>query len=152
MLLWSFWNVWAKSVIKVFLELSHTTAFPNRSIHLRKHNAQYWIFADIRYPDIFQLILPISDIPIFFSSFGRYPISRYFSAHFADIRYPDIFQLILPISDIPIFFSSFCRYPDIFQLILPDTRYRYISYCLETTPSLSCVEIISKLFLILVSF
>ncbi len=29
--------------------------------------------------------------------------------------------------------------------------YRYISFCLETTPSLSCAEIISKIFLILVS-
>ncbi len=25
-------------------------------------------------------------------------------------------------------------------------RYRYISFCLETTPSLSCAEIISKIF------
>ncbi len=36
------------------------------------------------------------------------------------------------------------RYADIFQLILVDnrSRYRYISYCLETTPRLFCAEII----------
>ncbi len=37
------------------------------------------------------------------------------------------------------------RYADMFQLILADSqcRYQYISFGLETTPSLSCVEIIS---------
>ncbi len=47
---------------------------------------------------------------------------------------------------------DFCRYADIFQIILADADNRYISFCLETTPSLSCAEIISKIFLILVSF
>ncbi len=44
------------------------------------------------------------------------------------------------------------RYADIFQIILADTNTDIFPFCLETTPSLSCAEIISNIFLILVSF
>ncbi len=41
-------------------------------------------------------------------------------------------------------------YADIFQIILADTD--IFPFCLETTPSLSCAEIISKIFLIWLVF
>ncbi len=52
---------------------------------------------------------------------------------------------MIVIRDVRYLIFANVRYADIFQLILADSRcqYRYISYCLETTPSLSCAEIIS---------
>ncbi len=44
------------------------------------------------------------------------------------------------------------RYADIFLIILANTDTDIFPFCLETTPSLSCAEIISKIFLIWLVF
>ncbi len=62
------------------------------------------------------------------------------------------FKHLVQVRDARYWIFADIRYADIFSAHFGRYRYRYISFCLETTPSLSCAEIISKIFLILVSF
>ncbi len=56
------------------------------------------------------------------------------------------YNVIISCRDAQYWIFADIRYADIFQIILGDTDTDIFPFCLETTPSLSCAGIISKIF------